>query len=155
MPVSPSKGHSGRGPGSSVCMPPPQRHKQLSSAWIANLTPGKPTSQHFQRLEPGPRFILLFLGEMPSLDGSQEAHPGTNWSKSRAATATPRTPAAPPALLSRKFQLLPRGWKNSLSGRIGAVFNSNHGRSHSGSTDSVSCPKHVINSVICILVLEN
>lgn len=113
MPVSPSKGHSGRGPGSSVCMPPSQRHKQLSSAWIANLTPGKPTSQHFQRLEPGPRFILLFLGEMPSLDGSQEAHPGTNWSKSRAATATPRTPAAPPALLSRKFQLLPRGWKTA------------------------------------------
>ena len=114
MPISPSKGHSGRGPGSSVWMPPPQRLKQLSGAWIANLTPGKPISQHFQRLEPGPRFILLFLGETPSLDRSQEAHPGTNWRKSWAAAVTPENSCCSSGFsLSMKFQLLPRGWKTA------------------------------------------
>ena len=141
MPVSPSKGHSGQGPGSSVCMPPPQRHKQLSSAWIANLTPGKPTSQHFQRLDPGPRFILLFLGETPSLD-----EPGCH--------CDPENSCCSSGFAQQEVPVA-KGMENSLLGRIGAVFNSNHGRSHSGSTDSVSCPKHVINSVICILVLEN
>lgn len=149
-PVRPRLGPSGRIP----CTSP----TAAWWSWNVGLTPGDPHLSgpgHFRNRSLSP--ISLFPGREDFLKhGDKKPTKGTGWREGHTATRTPQTAEWTATFLgytpSMRFQSCPRG--RATATQPGPERLKYRNRLHLGSTDSVSCPKHDIKSLICILILE-